>query len=198
MGRAKQKDRDAQRPDETYFQWRSRLLRQRQEQRDKDEPIIPAEALKHGDYQTALVLDPSGDTRNAARTLINRGGDPVARWEAKGKLSDNQLVAIAHCQRLWRLAGHASRITANYGERIPGQGSSERACLNEIEARQDLERLSTRFKRYWDVFENVCRHGHSAGTAGEVSGLIHGRSAMDRAHTIVCMVADMVFDEERL
>lgn len=196
MGRAKQKDRDAQRPDETYFQWRSRLLRQRQEQRDKDEPIIPAEALKHGSYETRFVTHAESNTK--AQTVVNRGGDPVSRWENAGKLSDNQMVAIAHCQRLWRLAGLETRVTANYGERIPGQGSSERACLNEIEARQDLQRFRNQFPgKYFDVFENVCRFGHSAGQAGECLGY-GSRSAETRAHMIVCMVADFIFDWERL
>ena len=68
----------------------------------------------------------------------------------------------------------------------------ERRTLNLIEAREDLYRIMNYTPRpYWDVFENVCRHDEPAGIAGSRLGF-GSRSAQDRAHTIVCFVADVI------
>ena len=197
MGKAGQrKDPNARQPGETYWQHQSRLARQRQEERDKAQPIVPPEAMQHGSYERRFVTNVETNTK--ADTVVNRGGDPISRWEAAGRLSGNQMVAIAHMQRIWRLAGLEQRVTANYGERIGGMGSSERVCLSEIEARQDLHRIRGEYPdAYFNVFENVCRFGHAAGNAGQALGY-GSRSAETRAHQIVCMLADMIFDRERL
>ena len=195
-GRNRRKnDPNAQRVDETYLQWQSRLQRQRQEERDRNQPLIPDEARQHGDYRRAFVTDV--DTGTKADTLVNRGGTPVERWINANRLTQNQMAALDHCLRLWRLAGTSTPLTAQYGERMPTTGSSERVCAGEIEARDDLRRLEKHFGGYWLIFENVVRNGHASGQAGEVAGYGQ-REAPARVFHTVCMVADMVFDMERL
>lgn len=189
-------DPNARQQDETYWQHTSRIARQKAEARDREQPLVTPEAMQHGNYERRFVMNVETGTK--ADTVVNRGGDPVSRWEASGRLSDNQVVAIAHMQRIWRLAGLEQRVTANYGERIGGMGNSERNCLNEIEARDDLHRIKGEYPpAYFNVFENVCRFGHAAGAAGEALGY-GSRSAETRAHQIVCFIADMIFDRERL
>lgn len=159
------------------------------------------EQIAHGGFAEARAVDPSGKTSNTAKVWVNRGGTALSRWEAAGKLSDSQLIAIAWVQRLWRLAGVHQRVTASYGERVaPCYGSSEMGALAEIEAREDLQRVQGYFSglgAYWDVFENVCRHDCPAGEAGSVAGYV-GKAAQYRAHLIVQFVADIVATRERL
>lgn len=158
-----------------------------------DEPT--REQIAHGGYERAFVTHAETAT---VTTAFRAAHDPVERWERDGRLSDTQLLAIALLRRLWRLAGLSQRVTANYGERIPGQGNAEHRAVNEIEARQDLHRIQDYIPRpYWQIWENVVRHGEPAGVAGSRLGF-GGRSADARAHTIVCFVADVICMKERL
>lgn len=131
------------------------------------------------------------------RTIVNNH-DPVERWKAAGKLSQPQQVVIEMVQRLWNLAGLQQRVTASYGERMPASASYELSALNEIEAREDLHRIQDYVPaKYWAVFELVCRWGEAAGVAGASLGF-GDRSAQDRAHTVVCFVADIIATRERV
>lgn len=161
--------------------------------------VAPTDAqLTNGIYKAGFVMDDAG---LKAWTFKNTNHDPVERWNDAGRLEAHQLRVIDHMRRLWRLTGLEQRVTASYGERIPGSGSSELACINEIEARKDLKRIEAFFpyplSRWFNVFEDVCRHGTSAGLAGEALGL-GTRSADVRAHLTVCFVADVIADRERV
>lgn len=195
------RDPNARQPGENYFAWNSRLARQRQEARDREQPLVTVEAEAHGSYEQDFVTHVETNTK--AHTKVNRGGTPVERWaNAKPpKLSESQMVAIATCLRLWRLLGLRTPLTANYGQTIRGASVYEMRTATEMEAREDMDRITGYFpgplKSYWDIFENVCRHGISAGVAG--AGLDFGsRSAEVRAHQIVCFVADVIATKERL
>lgn len=190
----------AKRPDETDRQWRDRLALLDVVRK----PKAKAEAAndftqQHGDYRKRFVTHVETGTR--AQAHVNRGGTPLCRWIAANKLTDSQLTAIDFCMRLWRLSGLHQRVTASYGERLGGFGSAELSASNEIEAREDLHRLRGYFPGalagYFDVFENVCRHGMAASEAGEGIGYV-GKSAGHRAHLIVCFVADTIAMRERL
>jgi hypothetical protein len=192
-------DPNARLPGENYFAHQSRLARQGQEARDREQPLVTAEAEQHGDYQTDFVTHVETNTK--AHTKINRGGSPVERWERDKKLDMNQLAAIGLCLRLWRLASINPKVVASYGERVLSGGNWEGRAHDEIEAREDLHRIMGYFpgplKSYWDVYENVCRHGIAAGVAG--AALNHGtRSAEVRSHQIVCFVADTICGKEGL
>lgn len=189
----------SKRRDETEAEWLSRRARAKQNERDRSEPIAPVEAQAHGDYRTGFVTHV--ETATKAHTLVNRGGTPVCRWEAAGKLDINQLAVIAMMERLWRLAGLNQRVTANYGERLIGGGNAEHRAANEIEAREDLHRIRNYFPGklgdYWQVFEDVVRHGGPANDAGASLGY-GSRGGEYRAHTIVCFVADVIAAKERM
>ncbi|QQN73942.1 hypothetical protein [Croceicoccus sp. YJ47] len=196
MGKAKARDRNAKRRDESDVQFRSRLARQRQNERDRNEPIVPKEAQAHGDYHTAFVTH--AETNTKAHVVMNRGGCPVSRWKAAGRLSDTQVGAIDLCHHLWALAGLKTKMTANYGERIPGCGNSERFAINEIEARDDLHRIKGYVPaKYWDIYENVVRFDEPAGVAGSTLAR-NTRSGMDAAFVVVCFVADVIAMKEGL
>jgi len=197
MSKAK-RDPLARQPGETQMEWTMRRARMKAEARNKEDPLVTPEAKRHGDYQQDDVMHVETATR--APTYINRGGTPVERWRAAERLDERQLAVIAHCLTLWRLAGVSSRVTALYGERVPG-GSCEDGNLREIDAREDLHRYQGHFpgllQRYWSVFENVCRYDMPAGVAGADTGLDDNR-ANARALTIVCLVADVLNERERI
>lgn len=137
-------------------------------------------------------------TYEGERRIINRGGTPIMRWIASGKISETQGLAIQTCYRLWALVGLEQRTTASYGERIAGGDASEQRAALLIEAREDLYRIQDYIPApYWEIFQNVCRFDEPAGVAGSRMGF-GSRSSEDRAHTVVCFVADIIAMKERL
>lgn len=162
--------------------------------------LIDREAVAN-DQAILSVITPeqrAKGTYEGERRIVNRGGTPIMRWMTAGKISETQGLAIQTCYRLWALVGTEQRTTASYGERIAGDTSTnpERAAML-IEAREDLYRIQGYVPApYWDVFQNVCRFDEPAGVAG--SRLGSNRGAEDRAHTIVCFVADIIAMKERL
>lgn len=166
-------------------------------------PAIPMDGptqaqIANGQYERASMPAPDGGNR-VAQLHINRGGTPVARWIATGKLSDTQSLAIQLCYRLWALVGCNQHTTAAYGERVAGLSHhDERRAVNEIEARDDLRRIQGYIPPpFWQCFENVCRFDEPAGSAGSKLGW-GSRSSHDRAHTVVCFVADTIAMKEGL
>lgn len=157
----------------------------------------PTEAqLANGHYVREFVTN--GDTATKSMAHINQGGTPVIRWHRTGKLDDRQLAIIHWVQRLWDRAGTVQRVTAQYGERIASSASVELLTARTMEAVEDLDRVQGYIPApYWSVFENVCRFDMPAGVAGGELGF-GPRSSIDRAHTIVCFVADVIGMRERM
>lgn len=61
----------------------------------------PAVQVARGMHAIVDVPLRDGGRVVTTQTLINRGGTPVARWKAAKLLSDSQVAAIDHCERLW-------------------------------------------------------------------------------------------------
>lgn len=202
MGKGQMAVRDeyARLPGESQVAWMMRRARVKADKRDKTEPLVSIHTQRHGDYQDDTLYEVN-DNGAVDRVLAkrNRGGTPICRWIAAGKLTDDQCLFIRKCQGLWWVAARTPRTTANYGERLGGGGDAELTATSVIEAREDLDRISGYFsgalKGYWDVFENVCRHDIAAGVAGAAGGY-EGKAAQNRAHVIVCLVADYVNTRE--
>jgi hypothetical protein len=167
--------------------------RQRAANEQANEPLVPVEAQQHGDYAQAAQ---TGELRKA---MVNRSVNPFERWRARGDLSDTQIAAILHCQRLWDCAGGPTGLTANYEPRIAAAryGGDTR----QLEALDDLSRIKGYFvfpmDRYYQVFENVCRFDEPAGVAGsKIERKSHGRE--HAARLVVGFVADIIYQRERL
>lgn len=152
------------------------------------------------DQSHLMVITPeqrAKGTYSGERRIVNNH-DPVMRWIALGRLSESQQHAIGYVRRLWEIAGLERSLTANYEGLARGGGCAERRASIEIDAREDLHRVQDYIPpQYWSVFELVCRFGEPAGVAGSTLGF-GDRSAQDRAHTIVCFVADLIAMKERL
>lgn len=182
---------------------RARAARKKQPQRGPLQALYDSDQVARAQAQIDIITPEQrakGIYDCKKRPVVNRGGDPVQRWTWGGRLSDRQKLAIEVCIRLWEKAGLKQRITQKYGTRVPSAASDwvELRAHDEIEARAHLYRLQGLIPdMYWDVFENVCRHGEPAGVAGSRLGW-GSRSAQERAHTIVCVVADIIANSERL
>ena len=202
MGRAASKSEYDRQPGETSLEYTLRRARIKANTRSKDDAIVPVEAELHGDYRDATVYHQDDEGRvSGVRTKLNRGGSPVDRWIASGSLTEAQVAVIQWCYARWELSGLKQRVTANYGERIPGEGCNELRNAREIDARADLHRVKDYFpgplQAYWDVFQNVCRFDMPAGVAG-LALSPSSRSADARAHQVVCFVADVIGSRERI
>ncbi len=53
----------AKRPQESHWQWRSRLIREAQQERDRTEPLITSETARHGGYVDETVMHVETGTR---------------------------------------------------------------------------------------------------------------------------------------
>lgn len=151
--------------------------------------IVNPFTAQHGDYDQAGLV-------GGRKIMLNRGGTAIDRWKREQLLTETQLAAIHHCQRLWRLIDAGPRLVANLDRTVfgcPGDGNAA-----EVEARDDIHRIKGGFPRqYYEVFENVCRFDEPAGTAG--SRLANdNRSASNAARLVVGMIADMIYLRERL
>ena len=95
---------------------------------------VPTIQIARGGHAIADVPLRDAGRVVTERTLINRGGTPVARWKAANLLSDSQVAAIDHCETLWaRLGGKGLVMDL---ARIPGAGQgngwAEQEALDDL------------------------------------------------------------------
>lgn len=171
----------------------------RRDERGPLQRVVDAERTER-EQSVISVITPEQrqkGTYQGERLIVNNH-DPVARWVAAKRLTDSQQLAIGYVRRLWDIAGLERPVTANYGHVSIGAGCAERRAAIEIDAREDLHRCQDYVPmQYWSIFELVCRWGEPAGVAGGSLGF-GDRSGAERAHQVVCFVADVVAMKERL
>jgi hypothetical protein len=141
-------------------------------------------ARQHGIYE-----------RDGNRGTINRGGTPIARWTRDGLLSESQIAAIEYCIKLWDRAGKQNGLVQDLLKVVgqqPSSGWAQQDALDELKRfREQVPR------RYWDVFENVCRFDEPAGVAGSKLTL-NADAQTHAARLCVCFVADLIAMWKRL
>jgi hypothetical protein len=147
-------------------------------------PVLSPYAAQHGQYE-------AGNNRS----LVNRGGTPIARWRTAKMISDSQMAAIEHCWRIWAAIGRSSGLVMDFN-RVKAQGNSD--GWSEQQALDDMRRIKGYFpEKWWNIFENVCRFDEPAGSAG--SKLCNNRDEhVAAARTVVQFVADVIAMNERL
>lgn len=130
------------------------------------------------------------------RSVVNRGGTPIARWRKLGILSDTQNLAIDHCIALWDAITPSGGLVANLDRTVFGCPGNGRQA--EVLARDDLQRMKGYVPAtYWSCFENVVRFDEPAGVAG--SRLMAASANREiTARLCVQFVADIVAMKERL
>ena len=147
------------------------------------------------------ALAAKGDVERVNGIDINHGGSLVTRWRANKMLEPSHEAAIAYCLRIWDLVGISQSTTARYDEPTAkggDNGDSGKRILAKMDADTDLARIRAYIpEKHWRVFENCIRFDQPTGVLGSSMG---GGTRTDktRAHTIVCVVGDVIADRERL
>lgn len=146
------------------------------------------------------IVDLSGELGKRMTTydvLVNRGGTAVERWFANdraGLFEEPQQRAIRYTQSLWLRAESQLRAVDHTRDVVDQQVEG----MSQQEALDELQRLKDRTpRRYWDVYENVCRFDEEAGTAGSKLAS-NSRSAVDAAKTTVAFTASLIAMWRRL
>jgi hypothetical protein len=106
---AKHDNPTAKRPHETHWQWCSRLAMMKQEQRDRDEPIVPREAQRHARYDDDFVMHI--ETGTITSTKRRRQVSSLVRMHNAGQLDNAQFEAAM------KIANIAGRIEADVSVR---------------------------------------------------------------------------------
>lgn len=159
------------------------------------------------------VQKATGDFETINGVDMNRNVSPIVAWRAKKMLNESHEAAIAYCNRLWDTLARLPRVTSNYDEQTDKShegGDSGAMILRRMEAQEDLERIYGKRDEYgvlikngyiphpwWQIFENCVRHDEPTGFLGSK---LHGgtKTARAKAHTTVCMVADVISMHEKL
>ena len=149
----KKTDPMKQRPSETFLQWQSRLAAERDLREAAKQPLVSAEAAKHGAYEDGYT---EVDGRRAA-VKINRGGSTIQRWlnepqnaDHPNAFSDGERAAIRYCQKLWAWLDYHGRGIVFVDNGFDG--------MAEHEALAELATFKKKIPTpYWDTYENVCR-----------------------------------------
>lgn len=183
-------DPNARRQGENYLQWTSRIARQKQETRDRSEPIVPVEAQRHGDYQDEFVTDV--DTNTKVQTKRNQVSSIVDKWFREGGVGfdGGAKAAVERCVALWELRPVIGHLCATYGPLMPSGGFSGHE--SHMDLRDELDEFKSWFHPgHWAVYENVVRWGQPAGLAGS-SMADNAPQAIASAKAVVGMVASFI------
>jgi hypothetical protein len=151
---------------------RGRPRKSRRGRKPAEEPVVNEFAAQHGEYGSALIVDLNnelgGGRQKTYRVIRNLYPDIVDRWLAEGGpgFEEPQRRAIDHCRMLWHRVGSIGKLVSNFNSTGGGGGGPERG-LEQMEAISQLALYEKRIpSAYWSVFENVVRHGFTAGEAG--------------------------------
>lgn len=155
---------------------------------------VPIMQIQNGDYAIADVPIREGGRVTTLRTLVNRGGTPVARWKSAKLLSDSQVAAIDHCEAMWAMLNGKALVANLDGTRGGNMGNG----WAEQEALDDLHRIKGYIPpKWWAIFESVCRFDEPAGFAGSRI-TDNSNEQVAAARTTVQFVADIIAMKERI
>lgn len=182
----------AKRRDETDLQWRSRLARIRQEERDKAEPIITPEAERHG-YVRGTVMHIETVTR-AISYRKRELPTVIQQWHAKGLpgFEDPAMDAMERCIALWDARPSIGKVSANYHPAVTGGANDyDGALLQAMDDTNEIERYEAMFHpAHWRVFEAVVRYDKPVGQSGMEEG--NGPQSTASARAIVGTIANFI------
>lgn len=183
----------AKRAHETHLEWRSRITKMEQDERDKKEPIVPVHAQAHGDYLKRFIVHQ--ETNTIAETACNRASHIVDKWFAEGwpGFEEPARAAINRCAKLWEVRPVVGKLTAAYEPTVfGGAPANDYGILSALDDNGQLERWQALFHpAHWEVFEAVVRWGNPAGVAGSEMANNTPQSIAS-ARAIVGLVANVI------
>ena len=137
MGNSRARDPNAKRPHESHFDYRARLIRQKQEERDKSEPIVPKEAQAHHTYVEEIVLDPTGETQGGARVPVNQDKSSLRLMNERGALTDEQYDSALRIAGVVEVIQRAASVRcASLEARVDCSGSANDRLVESLRVAQ--------------------------------------------------------------
>lgn len=132
------------RPDETEWQWRSRLLRLNAVERDRSQPLVTPEAERHAEYRNADIRHV--ETNTIAVTKRNVTASPIETLFHRGGITDEQFMAAEEVEMAHRITtGDVSIRSGSLESRVDNSGAS-RDVLFERLAMVRIERMYSRWR----------------------------------------------------
>lgn len=135
----------AKRQQETYWQWRARIARAKQDQRDRSDSLVTPEALQHGEYEDGFIMHI--ETGTFAKGTRNRQHNPLAWLHSMERITGEQYEAAL------RIAGVAEAIqraacvrSASMEARVDCSGSSRDPLIETLH--------QVRMERAYTVWRN--------------------------------------------
>lgn len=173
---------------------KNRNARKRDKFTPIEELVTPTpEQMAKGNVRSGYVVHVDSWTTAKAHKVSNA----LDQWFDQGHVGYEApaRAAIEWCQARWEARGIIGRQCANYS---PTSGTGGGSVVRDIEMRDELDEMKALFPAsYWDVFENVCRWGQSAGVAGSEFAQ-NSPQALASARAIVGLIANMIAQELRL
>lgn len=119
------------RPHETDLDWRQRIAKLDQDERDRSEPIVTAETERQGDYRDEFVMHL--ETQTLARTKRNRHTSPFLALYERGSIDKDQYgAALEIASVAERISSAVSIRGANFAARVDQSGSAHDALVEHL------------------------------------------------------------------
>lgn len=133
------------RPDESHWAYRSRMIREKQEQRDKARPLVSPFTARHGNYVDDNVMHV--ETGTIAPTKRNKGLSSLVRMHQTGKLTNEQYEAAIRIARVAeRIERSVAVRCASLEARVDNSGGSRNVLIEALSQVRD-EMAYTRWRR---------------------------------------------------
>lgn len=130
------------RPQESHWAYRSRMIREKQEERDRDNPIVSPFAARH--YVAEDVMHVELGTR--APTYRRRSASSLAALHDAGKLTNYQIEAAGNITAASRLIrGEVAVRGSSVEARVDCSGSVTQALVEHIRQAH----LARAYRRWW-------------------------------------------------
>jgi hypothetical protein len=122
---------EAKRPHETHWQWHSRIALLRQQERDRDQPLVTPEAMRQAQYDDEFVMHVETGTK--VQTKRRRQKSSLEALRDRGQLTQDQLNAAQQIARVAEsIRRHVSVRCASLEARVDCSGSSHNMLIEHI------------------------------------------------------------------
>lgn len=194
-GRATAKaDPYGKRVGENDLQWRSRIAKLEQDERDRSEPLVTPFAQSNGRYRQQTVMHVETNTRVETYRNIELPRI-IEQWHAEGRVGFElpAMDAMRRCIALWDSRPLIGSLSAAYSPAIKsGANDYDRHVIRALDDTREIDRYKGLFHpAHWRVFERIVRFNLPIGSAGEEIEA-NGPQSTASARSIVGLIANAI------
>lgn len=121
----------AKRPHESHWQWHARLALLRQQERDREQPLVTPEAMRQAEYEDATVMHVESGTR--VETKRRKSISSLVRMHGTGKIDNAQFEAAMRIGRIAeRIEGAVGVRCASLEARVDCSNGSRDVLLERL------------------------------------------------------------------